>query len=517
MARLHMAPNPYREGLGEAKLPSLRQDIQAPKIMSRLEQLRYEYQDRVLKQKDEKMLTLLAREQENTPKRVTSFTLGTVPNHSDALKHPERKQHLSQNQYPASRPSIWESEDKKWASNWTVAKKSFGVDRAYPLKPVSHRKFPENMTLGVSNHHRSPSANSSGVKPLLPEYVRSKSGPSRTDPWQQLQEREYSLEAEIRKKEKLLREKLRRTEEELRRIQREKELAELEEKRLNEIQEGRKRVTKTQKKAEKSYPYMYSTDEGEDKKRSYRSHAESRPYQVEESSLPTGTPSPPPADLLYRTGRLKREHKVTSHTTNIARTQSISPKYEEDQGPLLSLRTPPALADENHTVDSDGDEERFPVVTAPDGLDVKLVPCGICGRRFAQQRLEKHMEACRKLQNSKRKVFDSSLARAKGTDLEQFLQTKGRAPPPATQVQKRTWRQKHESFMRTIQQAREVQHVIAKGGKLSDLPPPPPEENPDYVPCPHCNRRFAPRAAERHIPKCETIKSKPRPPPQQRR
>ncbi|KPJ01111.1 Protein FAM164C [Papilio xuthus] len=39
-------------------------------------------------------------------------------------------------------------------------------------------------------------------------------------------------------------------------------------------------------------------------------------------------------------------------------------------------------------------------------------------------------------------------------------------------------------------------------GKLSDLPPPPPSENPDYVSCPHCGRRFNQAAAERHIPKC---------------
>lgn len=43
---------------------------------------------------------------------------------------------------------------------------------------------------------------------------------------------------------------------------------------------------------------------------------------------------------------------------------------------------------------------------------------------------------------------------------------------------------------------------VAKGGRLSDLPPPPPSYNPDYVQCPHCGRRFNESAAERHIPKC---------------
>jgi len=43
---------------------------------------------------------------------------------------------------------------------------------------------------------------------------------------------------------------------------------------------------------------------------------------------------------------------------------------------------------------------------------------------------------------------------------------------------------------------------------LSDEPPPP-AENPEYIQCPHCERRFKPATAERHIPKCKDIKAKP--------
>lgn len=49
-----------------------------------------------------------------------------------------------------------------------------------------------------------------------------------------------------------------------------------------------------------------------------------------------------------------------------------------------------------------------------------------------------------------------------------------------------------------------AQAHLAKGGKLADLPPPPPSSNPDYVQCPHCGRRFNETAAARHIPKCAT-------------
>lgn len=70
---------------------------------------------------------------------------------------------------------------------------------------------------------------------------------------------------------------------------------------------------------------------------------------------------------------------------------------------------------------------------------------------------------------------------------------------------KSNWRKKHEEFIQAIRAAKEVKLHLARGGKLSDLPPPPASENPDYVQCPHCERRFNQTAAERHIPKCATM------------
>ena len=64
------------------------------------------------------------------------------------------------------------------------------------------------------------------------------------------------------------------------------------------------------------------------------------------------------------------------------------------------------------------------------------------------------------------------------------------------------WRAKREEFIRNIRYARGA----AKGGDAG--PPPPPTVNPDYVQCPHCERRFNEAAAERHIPKCQDLKTK---------
>lgn len=53
---------------------------------------------------------------------------------------------------------------------------------------------------------------------------------------------------------------------------------------------------------------------------------------------------------------------------------------------------------------------------------------------------------------------------------------------------------------------------LAKGGKLSDLPPPPPMDTSSYTPCPHCGRKFNEAAAERHIAACANMRhNKPKP------
>lgn len=126
--------------------------------------------------------------------------------------------------------------------------------------------------------------------------------------------------------------------------------------------------------------------------------------------------------------------------------------------------------------------------------------------------------------STKRKIFDASKQRVKGTDNEKYAKRQRQMPRSQstyssaaqqqgliTGVKKSNWRKKHEEFIQAIRAAKQVQAHLARGGKLSDLPPPPPSENPDYIQCPHCGRRFNQQAAERHIPRCATmIHNKPR-------
>ncbi|CAG2055462.1 unnamed protein product [Timema podura] len=133
-----------------------------------------------------------------------------------------------------------------------------------------------------------------------------------------------------------------------------------------------------------------------------------------------------------------------------------------------------------------------------------LVECQVCSRRFATDRIQQHEEICARTGQKKRKVFDPVKARVKGTEAEAYIR-KIKSSQPKKDTKKADWRRKHEDFIATIRAAKQAQAHIAAGGKVSDLPPPPPSDYSDYVQCPHCNRRFNTAAADRHIPRCATM------------
>eukprot|EP00049_Salpingoeca_infusionum_P001967 m.52482 g.52482 ORF g.52482 m.52482 type:complete len:364 (+) comp11303_c0_seq5:115-1206(+) len=134
---------------------------------------------------------------------------------------------------------------------------------------------------------------------------------------------------------------------------------------------------------------------------------------------------------------------------------------------------------------------------------VQLQPCPTCSRSFNPKALEKHAPICLKAMNGTRRrgKFDSTTQRVlPGTKATGSPSAKQDAPK---KKEKPAWKVKHEQFVRNIRAARKAQAVIDAGGSLADLPPPPPDENPDYVKCPHCERRFNEDAAKRHMKFCE--------------
>ncbi|KAL1110221.1 hypothetical protein AAG570_008298 [Ranatra chinensis] len=143
--------------------------------------------------------------------------------------------------------------------------------------------------------------------------------------------------------------------------------------------------------------------------------------------------------------------------------------------------------------------------------DPDHVACPICGRYFNNERIQMHENICKKTTTKKRKVFDPVKHRLEGTEAESYMR-KPKQPTKAKVAPKADWRKKHEEFISNIRAAKIAQAHLAKGGKLSDLPPPPPMDTSDYIQCPHCGRKFCEAAAERHIPKCANIiNNKPKP------
>merc|ERR1712013_529474 len=146
-------------------------------------------------------------------------------------------------------------------------------------------------------------------------------------------------------------------------------------------------------------------------------------------------------------------------------------------------------------------------VFAPKPRD-DLVSCKNCQRNFVEDRIEKHEEICLKTSQKKRKTFDMTKARVKGTDAAGYVKNAAQLKAKEAKDQKKSdWRKKREEFINTLKAAKEAQRHLANGGSLKDLPPPPPMDTSDYIQCPHCSRRFSEAAAERHIPKCKDIKS----------
>ncbi|NXD65561.1 ZC21C protein, partial [Eolophus roseicapillus] len=393
-----------------------------------------------------------------------------------------------------------------------------GVDRAYPLKPIVHQ---QGMSVPVVNTaqlgsapymeeapNSSPSSISKGryqpaaVLSPWPEEPKQSASPYRghLDYIQKLEADGRKLEKKIQKQKALLREKLKRTKEELRRVQREKELAETGERRYPEVERTHKQMT-AKYPEEKTFRGAVRPDDG----------VLHGVQSAEAVILKPGT-TLCPQELAMR--KHKKERLVASNS----KIQGHIPMEHlaSCSKPAPKCGSSPSAISEQVSGDHPSAKVLCMQAGSP-GEQGKLGLCSFCGRSFLCTRLEKHISICSKLQGSKRKVFDSRKARTKGTALEEYQQLKGSEGPESKPPRKNNWKQKHAVLIQTMREARAVEQVLSKGGKVSEVPLLPPIENPDYVACPYCTRRFAPQVAERHVPKCKNIKNRPPPPPQRRR
>ncbi|ORZ34176.1 hypothetical protein BCR44DRAFT_52009 [Catenaria anguillulae PL171] len=154
------------------------------------------------------------------------------------------------------------------------------------------------------------------------------------------------------------------------------------------------------------------------------------------------------------------------------------------------------------------------------------VPCPLCGRKFVPESLPRHEQACAKINAKRRPVFNAQAKRVKGTELEKFVQigtpggedsgSNGKKPKkqahqpiathddtPVAQAPSASaapmappaWKAKSDA-MRSVMKAARLGHTA------------PAQDNPDYVPCPTCGRKFNEEAAKRHLQTCAERKQR---------
>ncbi|XP_042670009.1 zinc finger C2HC domain-containing protein 1C [Centrocercus urophasianus] len=510
MAELQLALFPYVDSVVAAAKLSVTDsyDSEVSVHQSPLEHLENSCQHEFTSDKEESLKNPRARKSQSY-----SYPLSAESN-KHSSQHGGSSSSGLQNKHLASQVKTLPSK--------SLAKRKEGVDRSCPLKPIFQHNTGSLPAVNTGQLGSSPymeealnsrtSTKSKGrhlpgkpqlaavLPPWTAEPKQSDSSLYRRDLAYilRLEAEGRSLEEEIRKKEALLREKLRRTKEELRRIQREKELMEAEERRARAMERTRRRKAMWHP-GEESIRFTIRTGDGD-----------FSGVQSAEVTVPKTGTTLHPQELAM--GKLKKERLVASNNKIRDRipVQSLASCSEPDlkHGPSSSV-----LSDCGGSMPA----EMLYMQAASPTEKGELGQCSFCGRKFLCTRLKKHMNICSKSQGSKRKTFDSSKARARGTDLEEFQQRKSSERPQNKPPRRNNWRQNHEAFIQTLRHARQVQQVLSKGGKVPDLPPLPPIENPDYTACPYCRRRFAPQVAETHIPKCKNIKNRPPFPPQRKR
>ena len=152
------------------------------------------------------------------------------------------------------------------------------------------------------------------------------------------------------------------------------------------------------------------------------------------------------------------------------------------------------------------------------GGPIEKAACGVCGRHFACERLERHMKACAesRMRSKKRKTFDVRSQRWQDTDNAPLVKTAIKRgdlakPNPVEQASAReAKRRKWQRESLAIRRAAAAGKTNGSGFEVSGLDVGLVEEEvDDRVQCPHCLRKFAPLPAERHIAKCQDIRAKP--------
>lgn len=222
---------------------------------------------------------------------------------------------------------------------------------------------------------------------------------------------------------------------------------------------------------------------------------------------PPQSPSTPPRPSVAARSAAKKQ---TAPPPSRAPAYKPKPVEQEEEEKLTHCLVPPFQSSLPHsftttTMGTKKPNSAPPVTLAPpvsveavgeeEAVEVERVPCGICGRKFAREALDRHIRICQKTSAKVRQVFDIKAQRLPD-EAKSLVVKDNQGGTAKKQPVKPKWKQQHE----------QMQSVIAsvKAGKGGKAPAPQPIIDDDRMECPNCGRKFNEDVAKRHIPKCTT-------------
>ena len=129
-----------------------------------------------------------------------------------------------------------------------------------------------------------------------------------------------------------------------------------------------------------------------------------------------------------------------------------------------------------------------------EAANMRLLPCGVCGRNFNEKALQRHQPICQKSQNKKpRKIYNPTkkdLSHLQNNSQPQPIPKKSFSSrkyeePIQTKNSKPDWRSKREDMIKQIRYAREADRAQKLGLEMPDAPQLAHDPTSDYTQCPY--------------------------------
>ncbi|CAD8137596.1 unnamed protein product [Paramecium pentaurelia] len=185
-------------------------------------------------------------------------------------------------------------------------------------------------------------------------------------------------------------------------------------------------------------------------------------------------PNPSQAlQTIYMSSVFENFKKDDHKNQNLNEQPKQMPKQQPQQQQKQSIQNQNNYSDEDQQNQED---------------ELDLITCEKCERRFAQDRIKKHMKVCKGKQYFEKKEHIVEVQKAPKTG----------------------WRKYHEEFINTVKYNRQLKKIQEEGGDIKQLGPPPVSSNSNYIQCPYCKRKFDPSKADKHISICQNVVNKPK-------